>query len=237
MRLVDMAIRPTRYFPFGDSALVVEIGDVIDLEVNAKVLALDQAITQSKIFGIQECVPTYRSLLIRYNPLKTTYEELVFQIRNLEGSIQEVTVEERETKEIVVPVVYGGKYGPDLKYVAEIHSLTEEEVVRIHSAKRYRVYMIGFIAGFPYLGVVDDEIATPRLKTPRIRVPEGAVGIAEKQTGIYPREAPGGWRIIGRTPMKLFNPSRHPPSLLKPGDIVKFKPITEREFRALKAKQ
>ncbi len=207
------------------------------MEINRKVLALDQALAQKEISGIEECVPTYRSLLIRYNPLKISYEELVFQIRDLENSIPQTVFKEERVKKKVIPVVYGGKYGPDLKNVAETHGLTEEEVIHIHSAKPYRVYMIGFVAGFPYLGVVDDTIATPRLKTPRIRVPAGSVGIAEKQTGIYPCEAPGGWQIIGRTPLKLFDPFKQPPTLLKPGDTVKFKPITEREFEKLKAEK
>lgn len=230
------ALKPTRYMPFGDSALVVKFGDVIDVEVNRKVLALDQALRQRKVFGVEECVPTYGSLLIRYNPLKTTYEQLVYQIRDIERTMQTAPTKKTETKEIIIPTVYGGEYGPDLKQVAELHGLTEEEVVRIHSNRPYTVYMIGFVAGFPYLGVVDDVIATPRLKTPRIKVPEGSVGIAGKQTGIYPREAPGGWRIIGRTPLKLFDPTKDPPALLKPGDTVRFKPITETEFQALEEK-
>ena len=226
----------TRYVPFGDSALVVEFGNIIDVEVNRKVLALDQALRQRKVFGVEELVPTYSSLLVRYNPLKTTYEQLVYQIRDIERTIQTTPAKKTKRGEIVIPVVYGGEYGPDLKHVAELHGLTEEEVVRIHSGKPYTVYMIGFVAGFPYLGVVDDAIATPRLETPRIKVPEGSVGIAGKQTGIYPCEAPGGWRIIGKTPIKLFDPSKDPPALLKPGDTVRFKPITEREFQALKEK-
>jgi KipI family sensor histidine kinase inhibitor len=229
--------KPPRYLPFGDAALIVEFGDRIDLEINRKVLALDQALARKEIRGVEECVPTYRSLLIRYNPLKISYEELVFQIRDLENSIPQTIFKEERVKKKVIPVVYGGKYGPDLKNVAETHGLTEEEVIRIHSAKPYRVYMIGFVAGFPYLGVVDDAIATPRQKTPRIRVPAGSVGIAGKQTGIYPCEAPGGWQIIGRTPLKLFDPFKQPPTLLKPGDTVKFKPITEREFEKLKAEK
>ena len=221
--------------PFGDSALVVEFGDTINLEVNRKVLALNYALMQQKILGVEECVPTYRSLLVRYDPVKTTYEQLVFQIKDIEKQVQKTMKYEEDKKEIVIPVVYGGVYGPDLKDVAELHGLTEEEVIRIHSEKPYRVYMIGFVAGFPYLGIVDDAIATPRLKTPRLRVPEGSVGIAGKQTGIYPCEAPGGWRIIGRTPVKLFDPSKEPPALLKPGNIVKFKPITEKEYESSKA--
>ena len=139
-----------------------------------------------------------------------------------------------DSREYTIPVVYGGEYGPDLEYVAEYHGLTTERVIKLHSQKKYRVYMIGFIAGFPYLGELPEEIATPRLEKPRLKVSAGSVGIAERQTGIYPCETPGGWRIIGRTPIKLFNSFQQPPALLKAGDIVKFKSISEKEFRSLK---
>jgi KipI family sensor histidine kinase inhibitor len=221
-----------RYLPFGDSALVVEFGDTISLKINNKVIALDKAIAEVKIEGIEETVPTYCSLLIRYNPLKISYEKLVFRIKDIENTLKNLYMKEAG-KEIIIPVVYGGKYGPDLEYVAKCHGLTKEQVIQIHTSRKYRVYMLGFVAGFPYLGEVADEIATPRLENPRLKVPAGSVGIAEKQTGIYPCEAPGGWRIIGRTPLKLFNPQKEPPTLLKPGDIVKFKPISEEEFKIL----
>jgi KipI family sensor histidine kinase inhibitor len=221
-----------RYLPFGDSALIIEFNDAISPEANQKVLALNQALSKANIAGVEETVPTYRSLLIRYNPLKTTYEQLVFQIKDIEKNLNKLAVE-TEGRRIVVPVVYGGEYGPDIGFVAQYHGITEEMVVKLHSEKEYRVYMIGFVAGFPYLGEVPDKIATPRLETPRLKVPAGSVGIAEKQTGIYPCEAPGGWRIIGRTPLKLFNPLQQPPALLRPGDIVKFKPISESEFKTI----
>ncbi|MEM3760990.1 MAG: 5-oxoprolinase subunit PxpB, partial [Candidatus Bathyarchaeia archaeon] len=181
---------------------------------------------------VEETVPTYRSLLIRYNPLKTTYEQLVFQIKDIEKNLGKFA-RGTEGRRIIVPVVYGGEYGPDLGFVARYHGITEEMVVKLHSEREYRVFMIGFVAGFPYLGEVPDEIATQRLETPRLKVPAGSVGIAEKQTGIYPCEAPGGWRIIGRTPLKLFNPLQHPPALLSPGDTVKFKPISESELKTI----
>ena len=221
-----------RYLPFGDSALVIEFGDEISLEANQKVIALNQAVSKANIVGVEETVPTYRSLLIRYNPLKITYEQLVFQIKDIEKNLDKFA-RETEGRKIVVPVVYGGEYGPDLGLVAKYHGITEEMVVKLHSEREYRVYMIGFVAGFPYLGEVPDEIATPRLETPRLKVPQGSVGIAEKQTGIYPCEAPGGWRIIGRTPIKLFNPLQKPPALLRPGDTVNFKPISESEFKTI----
>jgi inhibitor of KinA len=218
-----------RYLPFGDSALLVEFGNTINLEINRKVIALNEAIMKAEIREVEELVPTYRSLLVRYDPLKITYEQLVFCIKDIEKTLDRVSVK-IASKKITIPVVYGGEYGSDLDYVAKCHGLSEEQVVKLHSEKEYTVYMIGFVAGFPYLGEVSDEIATPRLETPRLKVPTGSVGIAEKQTGIYPCEAPGGWRIIGRTPIKLFNPLRQPPALLKPSDKVRFKPISREEF-------
>jgi len=220
-----------RYLPFGDNALLVEFSDTISLEANLKVTVLSEAVTKAKM-RIEELVPTYRSLLIRYDPLKTTYEQLVFQLKDLEKTLDKPSPETKRQK-IAIPVVYGGEYGPDLAYVAKHHRLTEQQVVKLHSSREYRVYMIGFVAGFPYLGEVSDEIATPRLETPRLKVPAGSVGIAETQTGIYPCEAPGGWQIIGRTPLVLFNPMQQPPTPLKAGDTVNFEAISEKEFRTI----
>jgi len=229
---MNLAYKSARYLPLGDTALVVEFGNAISLEVNNKVLALNAAIQKADIKGVEELVPTYRSLLIRYNPLKITYEQLAFRIKDMEQTITAKNLKAKGNK-IIIPVVYGDEYGPDLCYVAKYHNLSEEQVIKLHSKIEYRVYMIGFVAGFPYLGEVPDEIATPRLETPRLKVSAGAVGIAEKQTGIYPCEAPGGWRIIGRTPLKLFNPQQEPPILIKPGDKVKFKPISKKEFKII----
>ncbi len=222
-----------KYVPVGDRALLVEFGDTIDLEANQKVHALDHAISKRELYGVEECVPTYRSLLVYFDPSKTSYEQTVFRLKDLEGRLGEFKLSAL-ARMIEVPVVYGGEYGPDLEYVAEYHGLSTCEVVRLHSSKEYAVYMIGFIAGFPYLGEVTDEIATPRLKTPRLIVPAGSVGIAEKQTGIYPYESPGGWQIIGRTPLEFFDLNKYPPALAQPGDIVKFVPIEEIKFKSLR---
>lgn len=213
-----------RNLPFGDTALIVEFGNTIGLEINRRVMTLNEAILKAKINGVEELVPTYRSLLVRYDPLKISYEQLVLSIKNLENTA-EVLEAEVKGRKVVVPVVYGEEYGPDLSHVARVHGLTEAQVIKLHSGREYRVYMIGFVAGFPYLGEVADEIATPRLETPRMKVPAGSVGIAEKQTGIYPREAPGGWQIVGRTPLRLFDPRQESPTLLSPGDTVEFRPI------------
>lgn len=222
-----------KYLPVGDRALLVEFGNSISLDINRKVHALDHAIPQLEVLGVEECVPTYRSLLVYYDPLKTSYEQLVFKLKDLEKRLNEFSV--LTQRQIVqVPVVYGGEYGPDLKCVAKYNNLDKEKVVQLHTGREYLVYMIGFVAGFPYLGEVADEIATPRLKTPRLRVPAGSVGIAEKQTGIYPCESPGGWQIIGRTPLKFLNIKKQPPALIQPGDTVKFRRIEKEEFENLR---
>jgi inhibitor of KinA len=218
-----------RYLPFGDSGLLVEFGKTISLTANQKVVALNDALKKAAIEGVGELVPTYRSLLVCYDPLKTDFERLVSAVKDI-GKNLDATRIQKGARKIVVPVVYGKEYGPDLAYVAETHSLTEEEAIKKHTGTEYRVYMIGFVAGFPYLGEVADEIATPRLETPRLKVPAGSVGIAEKQTGIYPREAPGGWRIIGRTAIKVFDPKLEPPALLSPGDTVRFRSVSEEEY-------
>jgi len=222
----------TRYLPFGDCALLIEFGEEINLKLNQRVVALDEAILKAEIQEVEEIVPTYRSLLVRYNPLRANYEQITFRIRELEHEMAESP--QVEGRIIRVPVVYGGECGPDLNAIAQIHGLTEEQVVKLHSETEYRVYMIGFIAGFPYLGKVPDAIATPRLETPRLKVPAGSVGIAEKQTGIYPCEAPGGWRIIGRTPVRLFDPLQLPPAMLRAGDTVRFEPVSQDRFKAAK---
>ncbi len=224
----------TRYLPLGDKALIVEFGNAISPQINQKVHALHEAICNAQLVGIGECVPTYRSLLITYDPLKLSYDDLVLAVKEIEKTFDKYASNRKERK-VVIPVVYGGEYGPDLSHVAQCHNLTENEVIQIHSRQEYMVYMIGFIAGFPYLGELTDQIATPRLETPRTRVPEGSVGIAEKQTGIYPREAPGGWQIIGRTPIRLFDPSWQPPALLQAGDLVQFKSVSVREFEQIRA--
>lgn len=221
----------TKYKPVSDRALIVEFGNSINIIINRKVHALNQIISRFHVQGVQECVPTYRSLLIYYDPAKISYESLVYQLKDLEQNIHEVNFPVK--KSIEVPVIYGGNFGPDLNYVAKFHDLSEEEVIEIHTEREYTVYMIGFVAGFPYLGEVANAIATPRMETPRLQVPAGSVGIAGNQTGIYPCQSPGGWRIIGRTPQILFNPHKNPPSLLSPGDIIRLKPVEKENGRDL----
>lgn len=211
--------------PAGDAALVVEFGTAIDPEINRKVQVLNAKV--QKIDGIVETVPTFRSLMILYDPLMISY-------RKLKKSIRRIPVDAVETVDkgrlIEIPVCYGGAYGEDLKDVAEHAGLTEDEVIKRHSEREYPVYMMGFLPGFPYLGGMDPQLETPRLKTPRTVIPAGSVGIGGAQTGIYPLESPGGWRLIGRTPLRLYDPEGETPVLLRAGDRLRFIPITEEEF-------
>lgn len=207
---------------------MVELGDRIDVRLNNRVRALTLAIEQAALPGVLEVVPTYRSLAIAYDPLEVEAERLTARIAETLRHLREIRLP--PPKVVRIPTVYGGAYGPDLPFVARHNGLTEEEVIRIHSRTRYHVYMIGFAAGFAYLGGLSRRIATPRLESPRLRVPVGSVGIGGIQTGVYPAETPGGWRIIGRTYVKLFDPLREPPTPMDPGDKVQFIPISEAEY-------
>lgn len=207
----------------GDSALRVAFGDRIDPEINRRVHALAQLIQDDPIPGIGEAVPGYSVLLVHYDPLVIDAEGVESWLRQRAERVVVKLV--KQPRLVEIPVIYGGAHGPDLAYVAEVNGLKPEDVIRIHSSTDYPVYMMGFTPGFPYLGGMDPAIAAPRLSTPRSLVPGGSVGIAGEQTGVYPVDSPGGWRIIGWTPLQLFDPKREPPFLLTPGDVVRFVPI------------
>jgi inhibitor of KinA len=214
-----------RILPAGDSAILVEFGEVIDPVVNSRVYALFDAVEKSLGDKVVEMIPTYRSLLVVYNPVEITFGEISDQVGGLLDGIQGDS-ETSTTREIIeLPVVYGGEDGPDLDHVAEHAGISTQEVIDIHSGTGYLVYMLGFAPGFPYLGGLDERIACPRLTTPRVKVPVGSVGIAESQTGVYPNESPGGWQLIGRTAVPLFDVQRENPSLIKPGAEVRFVPV------------
>ena len=183
------------------------------------------------IRGIVELIPTYCSLLIQYDPMDLRYGQLRDRLEALVTQLDEVEMPPKQVVEI--PVAYGGEYGPDLGEVARAHNISEDEVIKLHSEPEYPIYMLGFVAGFPYLGGMNKAIATPRKKSPRLKIEAGSVGIAGEQTGIYSVESPGGWQIIGRTPLKLYDVNRNEPVLLKAGQYIKFKPITKEEFRAM----
>lgn len=219
----------------GDRSLLVELGDDISPAVNQCVQELFTALDMQPIDGVRELVPSYRSLLVIYEPLKISPDDLKRAIGDTYDHLNQTELPEPRT--IDIPIVYGGEQGPDLAYVAQHHHITPQEVIDYHTRPTYRVYMIGFTPGYPYLGEVPDAIATPRRTTPRILVPKGSVGIAQKQTGIYSVDSPGGWQIIGWTPVNLFDPQAQPPSLLMMGDRVRFQAMTLKEAFQWQAKR
>lgn len=217
-----------RILEAGDSALIVEFDERIDPEVNARTIACAEAIESARVVGVRDVVPTYRSVAVYFDPLHTDYEALTACLEREAARFSASTPIERSP--IRIPVCYGGDFGPDLAAVAAFGRMAEAEVVKAHADGLYRVFMLGFVPGFAYLGVVDERIAMPRRATPRVRVPAGSVGIAGGQTGVYSAETPGGWQLIGRTPVKPFDPARGVPFLMKAGDLVQFYPIDRSEY-------
>ena len=217
-----------RFLPAGDKALVVELGGSISQEINRRVRSLLLAIETQGVPGIIELVPSYRSVLVYYDPLRLSLVDLEERLADLELDLEEAPSDMPSV--IEVPTVYGGEHGPDLEYVAEHAGLSPAEIIHIHSSTDYVVYMMGFTPGFMYLGGMSEKITTPRLLTPRTAIPAGSVGIAETQTGVYPIESPGGWQLIGRTPIQLFDPRRDPPVLVEVGDYIRFVPVAEEAY-------
>ncbi len=223
-------MNPFRVVPAGDSVLVVEFEERIDPAVNARTIAFADKIQAAALSGVRDVVPTYRSVAIYFDPLRTDGDALLACVEREAGRRSRSSSDAREA--VRIPVCYGAELGPDLARVAAFARMNEDEVVRAHAATTYRVFMLGFVPGFAYLGIVDARIAMPRHATPRVRVPAGSVGIAGVQTGIYPMDTPGGWQVIGRTPLEPFDPDRAEPFLMKAGDAVQFYPIAREEFDA-----
>jgi KipI family sensor histidine kinase inhibitor len=219
-----------RILPCGDTALAVEFGTVVDPRLNARVLALDERL--AGIPGVVEAVPTYRSLLVHYDPVATDFATLSAA---LVERARDLPDEPREGRLWRVPVVYGGAFGIDLDEVAARHGLLPAELVRRHAAPTYRVYMIGFVPGYAYLGGLDPSIATPRRETPRLKVPAGTISIGGIQAVVASIEAPSGWHLLGRTPVRAFMPGRDPAFLFAAGDRVRFEPVDAARWAALDA--
>jgi inhibitor of KinA len=223
--------------PLGDTALLLELGDKIDEKTHLRVQSACRALEAVPLPGVSECVPAYTSVTVFYNPVKVVQAgapatEIAewLQARVAERIKNPPKMEKLKLRTVYVPVCYGGEHGPDLAAVAKHAKLSPEEVIKRHSKAEYAVYLIGFAPGFPYLGGLPKELAAPRHAKPRMTVPPGSVGIAGDQTGIYPLSTPGGWNLIGRTPLRLFRPQEDPPVLLRAGDRVRFRPITAEEF-------
>ena len=215
----------------GDRGLLVEYGETIDPAVNQKVRSMAMVVGKNMPDGVKEIIPTYRSILLLYDPAMTTPALLQETLTEMEERLSGIEIP--PPKVVEIPVCYGKEFGPDMDYVAESHDLTVEEVIRIHSEPEYLIYMVGFTPGFPFLGGLPEKLHTPRLETPRTLVPAGSVGIANDQTGIYPIASPGGWQLIGRTPLVLFAPERKNPFLYQSGDRIRFTSISSDEYDRL----
>jgi inhibitor of KinA len=218
--------------PLGDSAVIIQFGSQISLDIHRMVNACAARLEKEPFPGMVEIVPAFTTVTVYYDPLQLSFREVCSALEPIVTDLDDIKT---NTPRIVeIPVCYGGEFGPDLLFVAEHNGLTAEEVIQIHSSGEYLVYMIGFAPGFPYLGGMSERIGAPRRQVPRLSIPAGTVGIAGMQTGVYPIETPGGWQMIGRTPVPLFRPTHSTPSLLQSGDIVHFHPISQKEFQEWK---
>lgn len=216
----------------GDSSLLVEFGKIISPEINRKITVTVQLIKMQQIEGVVDVIPAFCSLLINYDPRVISYEEITERIKHLLK--MDIKMDSGQKKVYEIPVCYGGEYGPDLANIAKHAGLTEEEVIEIHSSRDYLIYMLGFLPGFCYLGGLDERIHTPRLANPRLKISAGSVGIGGSQTGIYPLDSPGGWQLMGMTPVKTYDPERQVPILVEAGDYIRFIPVDEQEYLRIK---
>ncbi len=226
-------MRPINIRQIDIDHILIEYEQIINEDINLHVSRIAEKLREDNIRGLISVIPTYCSVLIEYNPLIITYEEMKRYIKDAVAKLADNTNTLR-VRTIIVPVLYGGNQGPDLAEVARINGLSEKEVISIHTGNTYRVYMIGFNPGYPYLGGLDSRISTPRLDEPRIKVKAGSVAIGGEQTGIYSTDSPGGWRLIGHTPIVLFDSKSEDPVLLKAGDNVKFKSVDEKTYLKIK---
>lgn len=215
----------------GDSSVLIVFGDTISTDTNQRIVSTVQLIREQRIEGIVDMIPAFVSLLINYNPLVISYDALRTRLEQILK--METKAAETVKRVFEIPVCYGGEYGPDLQNIADHAGLSTEEVIDIHTSRDYLIYMLGFLPGFCYLGGLDERIHTPRLDSPRIRIPAGSVGIGGSQTGIYPMDSPGGWQLMGMTPVKTYDPEREVPILVQAGEYIRFVRIDEKEFREI----
>ncbi|WP_421940075.1 5-oxoprolinase subunit PxpB [Pedobacter sp.] len=229
----------TDIYPLNEISITIVFGDEISLKLADRIAEFNQALIASPFSGFLTTIPAYASITVYYDPIKvyqsnlngsSCFDKVSTYIRTLKINTSEKV---KQPDKVIIPVYYGGKFGPDIDLIAAQANLSTAEVIQIHSAASYRVYMIGFVPGFAYMGGLDKRLSTPRRQQPRASVPAGAVGIAGEQTGIYPLDIPGGWQIIGQTPLKIFDANRPEPALLKAGDEIRFEPITVEQFRTL----
>jgi inhibitor of KinA len=235
-----MSTSPYHIYPCGDHAVTIELGDAIDININQKVISLFHHLSENKIEGVKDLIPAYNTLTLVYDvfllkkkhPAISVYETMCSYLQKAAALIKEEISAARRLMKI--PVCYDPQLAPDIVSLAETHQLTVDEVVRLHTAKIYRVYMIGFLPGFAYMGSVNEQLITPRRMQPRTIVPAGSVGIAGEQTGIYPFDSPGGWQLIGQTPIQMFDAKKTESCYLYPGDEVQFHAISIDEFKTVK---
>lgn len=221
-----------RFLYCGDTAVSVEFGNEINAEINNKIKSLSLDLASSPIKGVIEYIPTYRSLLINYDPSLISGESLIKKLNKRISSLKSLSMQNKSI--FLIPVCYDDELALDIHNVCSHSGLSKEEVIKIHSETDYLIYMLGFLPGFPYLGGLDERIFTPRLETPRTIIPAGSVGIGGKQTGIYPLASPGGWQLIGRTPIKTYDPNRETPILFSAGDYIRFCPISKNDYELIK---
>lgn len=220
-----------RFQAASDQSLLIYFGEQITRQANEQVRRLLRLLEQEPVAGVRNLHPAYCSLLVKFDALKWRHEALEKELRKYLDRLGKLKLPER--RQVEIPVCYGGEFGPDLRDVASLTKMTPDHVIELHASTRYLVYFLGFVPGFAYLGELPQELVTPRLAKPRKKVPEGSVGIAGNQTGVYPFETPGGWRLLGRTPLRMFRTDREGLSLLSIGDLVRFVPVSRERFEEL----
>ena len=221
-------MKKAKILTVGDSSVLIEFGKEISPEINARIATMIKLMKVQQIEGIVDMIPSFCALLINYDSRVISYSDLNKRLENVLKLDAKAEVAAAEVFEI--PVCYGGKFGPDMANLVEHSGLSEKEIIEIHSGSDYLIYMLGFLPGFPYLGGLDERIHIPRLANPRIKIPAGSVGIGGAQTGIYPLDSPGGWQLLGQTPVKTYDPEREVPILFEAGDYIRFVPVSEKGY-------